>query len=228
MRPLARRAMAFSLLALGACGNAPDGGTPAIFTDAVRSFGGLALHRQLPAVPPESAAEAGVTPEEVAGFQGPVLYAQAASRRANTLVPMTARVGRYTTWTAGDGISMTFKDGVLVATRGFGTDLMSADVDEVLDRLAGGEGTAVRVVHWLNGENHLVLRSFVCSYSHVGRESFRGVFGTESLDRIDEHCVTSDLSFDNSYWFRPGSHIPRRSRQWVGPELGPLVFETLK
>lgn len=107
-----------------------------------------------------------------------------------------------------DGRSISLKQGVLVATRGLGFDLMSADVSSVLSSL--GNGTrAVRIHRYLDGEDQLVIHSFVCDY--------------EGRIRVVETCYGNGSSFENTYSMSAGRILA--SRQWIGPQLGHIILE---
>ncbi|WPZ23574.1 YjbF family lipoprotein (plasmid) [Sulfitobacter faviae] len=107
-----------------------------------------------------------------------------------------------------DNISLSVKEGVLVGTRGLGFDLMSSDVAEVLSGLRHG-GQAVRVHRYLDGEDQIVIKSYICDYSGNAQ--------------ITENCYGKDHSFKNSYQMSGGKVVA--SRQWIGPDLGYIRLE---
>jgi len=107
-----------------------------------------------------------------------------------------------------DNISISLKEGVLIGTRGLGFDLMSADVSEVIAGLRNG-GQAVRIHRYLDGEDQIVIKSYICDYSGNAQ--------------ITETCYGKDHSFKNSYQTSAGKVIA--SRQWIGPDLGYIRLE---
>ncbi|MBO9432180.1 YjbF family lipoprotein [Sulfitobacter sp. R18_1] len=107
-----------------------------------------------------------------------------------------------------DNISLSLRDGVLISTRGLGFDLMSSDVAEVLTGLRHG-GQAVRVHRYLDGEDQIVIKSYICDYSGNAQ--------------IIENCYGKDHSFKNSYQMSGGRVVA--SRQWIGPDLGYIRLE---
>ncbi|HKL65436.1 MAG TPA: YjbF family lipoprotein [Roseovarius sp.] len=132
-----------------------------------------------------------------------------------TLAPV-ARNGGVTVWQTLDGITLSFRDGVLIATRGLGDDLMSADVDGTLAMLRGSD-RATQYPHirsYLDGEDRTVFRSFQCR-----REA--------GPDRqITERCVSTDVGMTNIYWLDGAGEITR-SRQWVSPAVDYMETERL-
>jgi hypothetical protein len=107
-----------------------------------------------------------------------------------------------------DNLSLSLKEGVLVGTRGFGFDLMSSDVAEVIGGIRHG-GRAVRVHRYLDGEDQIVIKSYICDYS--------------GNTQVTETCYGKDHSFKNSYQMSGGKVIA--SRQWIGPDLGYIRLE---
>ena len=113
------------------------------------------------------------------------------------------------TYLTPDGVSVSLRQGVLVATRGLGFDLMTADVDAVLPALRGGGQGVVRVHRYLDGEEQVVIRSFICDYTGRGT--------------VTETCHSDGFKITNSYQLGGGGIIA--SRQWVSPEQGYLRLE---
>lgn len=107
-----------------------------------------------------------------------------------------------------DNISISLQDGVLIATRGLGFDLMSADVSDTIAGLRSG-GRAVRIHRYLDGEDQIVIKSYICDY--------RG------NANVTETCHGKDHTFENSYQMSAGQVIA--SRQWIGPHNGYIRLE---
>ena len=138
---------------------------------------------------------------------GPLMVGVFPERNAKAAMVFLGGNGTVTSWAAGGGITIAFDDGVLTATRGLGGDLMSADLDEVKAGLRGG-GQAVRVHRYLDGEEHLQARAFVCDYSRTGAT-------------VVEDCTGPELGFENQYVLDSRGRI-RESLQWIGPQAGYL------
>lgn len=112
-----------------------------------------------------------------------------------------------------DNISLTLDGGIVVATRGFGFDLMDADVRQIHALIRNGGGRASRVHRYLDGANHTVLRAFDCVVE---------VQGTS----VVEKCYGYDTEFENTYRTNQAGAIIA-SRQWLGPERGFISIEDL-
>lgn len=136
-----------------------------------------------------------------------------------TLAPV-ARNGDVTVWQTLDGITLSFRSGVLVATRGLGDDLMSADVNGTLAMLRGTD-EATHYPHirsYLDGEDRTVFRSFQC------RRDARAE--AAPARRITERCASPHGETTNTYWLDQTGEITR-SRQWVSPAIAYMETERL-
>lgn len=123
----------------------------------------------------------------------------------------SGRNGDVITYQTPDRIALALRDGVLISTRGFGDDLMSADVSELLAALHGPRPRqATRVHRYLDAENHEVLRSFACV--------------VEGGRQVTETCHGDGISFTNSYVL-DGAGAIVQSRQWVGPRRGSIRID---
>ena len=142
-----------------------------------------------------------------------------------SLAPVSRR-GDVTVWQTLDGITLSFRGGSLIATRGLGDDLMSADVDGRLEMLrdVGAAGYYSHIRSYLDGEDRTVFHSYQCrpaTQTQTGTESEAEADrnGTSRrLRRIEELCVSSVDRFTNVYWQDLDGTIIR-SRQWVSPMI---------
>lgn len=137
-----------------------------------------------------------------------------------TLAPV-ARKDDVTVWQTLDGITLSFREGVLVATRGLGADLMSADVDGTLSMLrgTGAAGHHPNIRSYLDGEDRTVFRSFQC------RREEQPTTGPGR--RIVERCASPDGGMTNTYRLDEAGEITT-SRQWVSPAVAYMETERLR
>lgn len=143
----------------------------------------------------------------------PTIEAQA------TLGPV-ARRGDVTVWQTLDDITLSFRGGSLIATRGLGDDLMSADVAGRLEmlrnaRFADESGYYPHIRSYLDGEDRTVFRGYQCR--HV-QQTQTGADRDGALRRIEELCISPTDRFTNVYWLDPEGAVIR-SRQWISPTI---------
>ena len=158
---------------------------------------------------------ASVTPEVLEQFDFPILYADMASIRDETFMRAMESNGGVETWIGASGASLSVRDGIVLATRGYGHDLASSR-RPTLDELLGyaGSGTLYEVVyrHW-DFEENLRTRTGFCEAS-------------ETTDGIEELCTLGAIQFTNTYELEDGDI--KSSRQWISPERGYLRTIRLK
>ena len=166
-----------------------------------------------------------ITPQMVAAAGRPVLFATLPQRGTQVVFVEDTRNGDSTSWLSPSNEAIVLQDGVLIATRAAGGDLISADVRDVRAALAGASGPAERIHRYLDGENHLVVHAYICDYSRAP-DVAAAYFGQLEVTRVDERCTGPQESFENRYWIAGSGDIVR-SEQWVGPAVGHLTYERL-
>lgn len=163
----------------------------------------------------------GTVPASAPQLVGPErLRVSIPSTEAQATLGPVARRGDVTVWQTLDGITLSFRGGSLIATRGLGDDLMSADVAGRLEmlrraRTAEESGYYPHIRSYLDGENRTVFRGYQCR--QVARtQTGAGRDGT--LRRIEELCVSPTDRFTNLYWLTAEGAMVR-SRQWISPTI---------
>lgn len=137
-----------------------------------------------------------------------LMIAQLESNERASILVRKGENRNVETYFTPDNISISLQEGVLIATRGLGFDLMSADVSDTIAGLRRG-GRAVRIHRYLDGEDQIVIKSYICDYR-----------GNAS---VTETCHGKGHTFENSYQMSAGQIIA--SRQWIGPHHGYIRLE---
>lgn len=154
------------------------------------------------------------------------VLAKVPARDVTGLLQFVAANGAVETWATADGITLSFRDGVLVQTRGFGADLMSAAVPSAAS-LARGAPDRARVHDYLGPEDRTTRLALQCSVVRVGGETVVIAGLRYALTRVEETCSGTDTAFTNLYWFDGASHL-RQSAQWISPEIGNVLLFDLR
>lgn len=142
---------------------------------------------------------------------------------------LIARVGSNQgaeTWGSADQKTFSFRQGILVATRGLGPDLMGATVPQI-SQLAEPGSSFSRIQAYLGDEDREVQLSFECRVSLMGREAVPILGRNYDTTRLQETCAADHGSFTNDYWFTPGGKL-QQSRQWIGKNAGYLIIQVLR
>ena len=151
-------------------------------------------------------------------------YLYAAVRRRD------ATPGRITVWRTGDNVTLATRNGVLIATRGLGGDMLSSSVP--VRGTAAGPGGSGRKVHMIRArDNKAVPVQLSCSLADLGPETIEIVSRRHSTRHLQERCTATGDSGGgqvvNDYWIAPDRRLVWQSRQWAGPEIGYLQMRRL-
>jgi hypothetical protein len=136
------------------------------------------------------------------------------------------RNGNEVTLALQSGPTAAFDGGILVATRGFGDDLMTLESRGVLEALRAGGGSVTRRMERLDDQDQLLTESFACIIAPAGTEEVSLGLRTVSLRRFNENCRGETLIFDNIYWLDGGGSL-LASRQFVSPSVAYLRANVL-
>lgn len=211
-----------ALAALSACGPMASDGIGATVAQGLTSrFAG----------PADSAPAAGGAPaavlsrETIEQQDTDLLRVSLISREITTFVLLGGQNGSKFTWLSVDGLSLTFDNGLLVATRGFGDDLMGADVAAAQRSLDAG-GNHLRTLEFLDGLDQVERLVFECSTVVTGRETISIVERSYATTILEESCVGESVTFKNTYW-RDANGTIWQARQWISPLLGYLGYQRL-
>ncbi|MBT9386723.1 YjbF family lipoprotein [Pseudooceanicola sp. CBS1P-1] len=135
--------------------------------------------------------------------------------------------GPVSNWMSRGGTIFSFRQGMLVATRGLGDDTMEADASQTLALVtARRNGRAKRFVAHLDGNNHIVQSTFLCDVKNEGPNALAQGTGTVQTTYMTETCYGSDYSFLNLYWIGSQGRI-LQSRQFTGTLVGLVTFRSL-
>jgi hypothetical protein len=119
-----------------------------------------------------------------------------------------------TVFAAKDGSQVFLKGSILVGTRGFGRDLMSADGVALAD-LTGAVDHR-RDFYDLDGTDTMIRHSFSCKADPV----------TDGADQPTaiEACASEIGTIHNEYWFGAGNSVVK-SKQWISQGVGYAIIE---
>jgi len=213
-----------SLVVAGCSSKESDLAASDLAKDVVRKFRASFREAQMPDVSAISAKALRKTDEPLAQVMFPSIKAASVLRVIETN-------GDHDTWAAWgvlDRRTVVMKRGVVTATRALTNDLMSADVDGVLDLVtARREGTVPYTQRYLDGDHGIVEAKSTCVVS-------RGYDQVAKIGEINEpvlqmfsSCVSADRQFVDLYLVDDRGRI-LQSRQWVGPGLGFIVMRRLR
>lgn len=213
---------ALLMVALGACSN--TGPTP-----VVETFRTIGTSMGKSAVDTRNAREV-LTPAILDEIRQPYLLVEIPSRQASASRTLFHQRGSIQDWRGADGISIILQDDVLVATRGLGADLLSADPVPPAVLRASRSEAYTRVYRHLDTENRLVTESYRCSTTPGGAAQVDLIARQVATRRIIETCRGANdaqLPVINQYWVGTSDGLMWKSRQWVSQSVEYATFHHL-
>lgn len=171
----------------------------------------------------EPAAEQALTREFIDAQGGELLRVSVISREATALVVLAGRNGGKETWFSPDGLSISLENGLLIGTRGFGDDLMGADIAAAQASLNGG-GSHIRTLDFLNGLGQIERLSLQCTTVQTRRDQLTILERTFDTAVLEETCEGAGRSIKNTYW-RGRNGVIWQSRQWVSDGVGYIGYQ---
>ncbi len=139
----------------------------------------------------------------------------------------------YGIFRSSDRKTLTFVDGLLVATRGLGDDMMASDLSDtrmLLESGISGANKSIRTHKWLGGESQVITVTYICQLEDFGIRSITSIHKQFRLRKYTETCkegTDGGVEFTNTYWQHPKTGVIWKSRQWAGPVTGYIGIEVL-
>lgn len=167
-----------------------------------------------------------ITRTQLDTVQQPLIFVELDTLGTAASLVQGGRNGDVVTWLTADRVGLSYRDGLIVATRGLGQDLISADVSGTARALAGGAGRYHTRLHsYLDGTHQTRYRTFRCLITDRRPETIEIFDRSHATTRVEETCYSTDLQVVNRYW--TGGGVMWKSQQWVSPAIGYLLTERL-
>lgn len=215
-------AMALCLTALlAACGNETDMDPGAML---VRTLSQVATSRMGGKAP---GAQPPTDLQLRAALQGegkPVIRLESVATGTVTYLAPIASNGGVQTWSSNERLTLSSRDGVILASRGFGPDIMAATVPS-LSQIARGSGSHQRLHVYLDGADQVQKFAMTCSVSTVGSENITVLGLSFPTRHVRETCTHKSMTGVNDYWFH-GARL-RQSKQFLVPGQPGLLIQSI-
>ncbi|MBC7477844.1 MAG: YjbF family lipoprotein [Pseudorhodobacter sp.] len=215
-----------AVVTLSACGNDPNfktygGGTSPLLAAIKARIAPPAILGD----PNDPAIRAGIVNFRAAlEKQGqPLILASNASLKFGTLLAPFGGSNGVKTWSSTGYQTISLRDGMMVATRGFGQDLMSSVLPSTAT-IAAAQGTTTRRYSYLDGADKMQSIDFACQLAPAPPESIEIVTKPYATRKVTEACSGPKGSFKNEYWFDSGTNL-RQSKQFLAPGLSNMLLQ---
>lgn len=213
--------------------SARDGASEDIFSvmsgDMKARIAARRAARAAPAATPAAPDLEALARESLKLNPGPVIFATRDGAPLPALMGMIGENGKMRTYASPKQESLILRADLIVASRGLGEDMISADVGEVSPLIHGRKtGTAARVIRIFDGqgvERPIPLSCAIAPARQGETYSFAG--STWHGTVMAEHCTGQGFDITNSYFVTASGEIPT-SRQWLSPKLSYFTIQTLR
>ena len=162
--------------------------------------------------------------EWLSKFNQPIiLLSSLDGKLAATLVAL----GNYDnklTWVSSDGISVSFSNGILIATRGYSQDLMESKQNKLGALFKSPSRSHSKSYRYLNGKNEYSEFKFSCSVTAEPNTTLYLLDLKLKTTKFIESCVSGNTAHVNEYLVLPETNIVLKSKQWVSKENGYLLI----
>lgn len=212
-------AVAAALALVAACGN--DKGASNPVAAAVGQMAQATLAKGKKGAAPAAQAAAPVGRAELAAFGKPILRVQSKALGQDGFLTIADAKENVVTWTAQGQANFSLRDGVLIQTRGLGSDLMSAQAPSLAQLRSGA--SYERVYYFLGPDDIGTRRTYDCTTATIGRETIEVVGKSHATTRLTETCTRQNGKVTNDYWIE--GNTVRKSRQWASNGVTYLEFE---
>ena len=152
-----------------------------------------------------------------------ILLSSLDGKLAATLVAL----GNYDnklTWVSSDGISVSFSNGILIATRGYSQDLMESKQNALEFFFKRPSRNHYKTYRYLNGENEYNEFKFSCTVTVEPNTALSLLDLKLKTTKFIESCVSGNTAHVNEYYVLPETSIVLKSKQWVSKENGYLLI----
>ncbi len=176
------------------------------------------------------APQAALTRDAIAHIDKPLLRISAQTIGVKTLFALVAENGAYRTYLNNLKMSVTYKKGIITATRGFGLDLLSQGISIKPEEMFIDPDTPkfyTRTQQQLVNIKSITELNYNCILEKTGDESITIVEIEYQLSKFTETCRSKDRAFSNFYWVDADTKQIWKSAQSIGQQAGFFITEVL-
>ena len=150
-------------------------------------------------------------------FKQPIILTSSTDKKNQATLVSLGNNEERLTWVSSDGISLSYDDGVLIATRGYSQDLLSLRYKKPKKIFSSSYLEYDKTHRYLNGQNRYNEIHFRCTGKKMAPRSIEIVEYTLLVDKYVETCVNKKYNYTNEYDLISGTTVVITSKQWISP-----------
>ena len=158
--------------------------------------------------------------EWLSKFNQPIILLSSSDEQLGATMVALGNYKDKLTWVSSDGISLSFKNGILIGTRGYSQDLLETKHNDLDTLFTGSKKSRSKTFRYLNGQNEYEDLIFNCSVL-VQPNTISSFLDLKlNLTKFTEICKAGNQQHTNEYHVLPNTNIVIKSKQWISDENG--------
>ena len=150
-------------------------------------------------------------------FKQPIILTSSTDKKNQATLVSLGNNEERLTWVSSDGISLSYDDGVLIATRGYSQDLLSLNYKNPNKIFSSSYHQYNKTHRYIDGGNRYTDIRFECTGKKMAPRSIEIVEYTLLVDKYVETCVSAKHKYTNEYDLLSGTTVVIKSKQWISP-----------
>lgn len=161
--------------------------------------------------------------EWLSKFTQPIIGISAPKRSEQAALVALGNQDEKLTWVSADGISVSFANGILIATRGYSQDLMESRHGDQFSLFTRNTKKHFKTHRYLDGQNGYIELNFSCSFKSINNNVSYLLDIKLKTTKFTESCTAGTFRHINEYHVLPKTNIVIKSKQWVSESNGYIL-----
>jgi hypothetical protein len=153
-------------------------------------------------------------------FNQPIIVLSSSDGKTGATLVALGNYQNRLTWVSADGISVSFLNGILIATRGYSQDLMESKHSNIDSFMTHPAKSRSKTYRYLNGENEYIELNFSCFVAIERNNTSSFLDLTLKTTKFSENCKSGSFRHTNEYYVLPNTNIVLKSKQWISEANG--------
>ena len=162
--------------------------------------------------------------EWLSEFNQPIILLSSLDGKNDATLVLLGNYQNKLTWVSSDGISLSFEDGILIATRGYSQDLIEAQHNNLDKLFTQAISNRYKTYRFLNGKNQYEELKFLCSMTSEQNTDSKVLNLTLKTTKFTEFCKSDDTRHSNEFYVLPNTNIVIKSKQWISKANGYVII----
>ena len=193
-------------------------------TDFYNIYKNIIIRGPAPSLAGEKKEQKVYNREWLSKFNQPIILLSSLDGKNAAILVVLGNYQNKLTWVSSDGISISFEDGILIATRGYSQDLIEARHEDLDKLFTQNILNRFKTYRFLNGKNRYEELKFSCSVKSEQSSNSKILNVTLKTTKFTEFCKSGDTQHSNEFYVLPNTNIVIKSKQWISKANGYVII----